>query len=66
MIQKSALYINNAIFTGINGFFGAVVMAVTSNITFSGNNVFASNTAASGGSIYLSDSTLAMKGTNLF
>ena len=68
MTQKSALYISNSIFTGLNGFLGAVMMAVASNVTFSGNNIFFNNTAAaSGGSLYFSGhSMLTLKGTNLF
>ena len=41
-------------------------MMFASKITFRGNNVFAYNTAASGGSIYLINSTLTFNGTNLF
>ena len=53
-------------FTEIYGFFGAAVMMVASNLTFSGDNTFINNTGISGGSIYLSDSTLTLNGTSLF
>ena len=66
MSHESEIDISNSKFIGINGFLGAAVMMVASNITFRGNNVFLNNTAASGGSIYLFDSRLTLNGTNLF
>ena len=66
MVQKSAIFINNSMFTEISGFFGAAVMMVASNITFRGGNIFVNNAAISGGSIYLSDSRLTFNGTSLF
>ena len=66
LVQKSAIFINNSMFTDISGFLGAAVMMVASNVTFRGDNVFISNTAASGGSIYSSNSMLTFNGTTLF
>ena len=66
LVQKSAIFINNSMFTEISGFLGAAVMMVASNVTFRGDNVFINNTAASGGSIYLSNSTLTFNGTSFF
>ena len=53
-------------FIKINGFLGAAIMMVTSNVTFRGDDTFINNTAISGGSIYLSDSRLTFNGTSLF
>ena len=53
-------------FTEISGFLGAAVMMVASNVTFRGDNAFIYNTAASGGSIYLSNSMLTFNRTTLF
>ena len=51
--QERVLSINNATFTQIEGFLGAALMMLASNITFRGSNMFADNRATSGGSIYL-------------
>ena len=65
--KKSSLEFNNSKFIGINGYVGAALMMYASNITFRGSIMFANNTAASGGSIYLThNSTLSLKGTSLF
>ena len=67
MSEKSVLEFKDSTFIGINGFIGAALMMYASNITFRGSSVFADNTAASGGSIYLThNSTLTLKGTSLF
>ena len=65
--EKSALHFKDSTFSGINGFVSAALMIIASNITFRGSIVFANNTAASGGSIYLThNSTLTLNGTSLF
>jgi predicted outer membrane repeat protein len=65
--EESALEFNDSTFIGINGFLGAAVMILASNITFRGSILFADNTAVSGGSIYLThNSTLKLTGTSLF
>ena len=62
--EKSTLKFNNSKFIG---FVGAALMMYASNITFRGSIMFATNTAASGGSIYLThNSILSLKGTSLF
>ena len=65
--EKSALDFKDSTFSGINGFLGAALMMFASNITFRGSIMFANNTAASGGSIYLThNSKLTLNGTSLF
>ena len=64
--EKSVLEFINSIFIGLNGFVGAALTMFASKITFRGDIIFANNTAASGGSIYLIDSTLIFNGTSLF
>ena len=57
---------DDSMFIGINGFHGAALLIFASNITLTGS-ILANNTAASGGSIYLTDnSTLFLNGTSLF
>ena len=51
--EESAIEFNDSTFIGINGFVGAALMMFASNITFRGSIMFVNNTAASGGSIYL-------------
>ena len=64
--QDSTLFINNSMFGKIRELFGAVLMLLASNVFISGTNMFFNNTAASGGSIYMSDSILTLSGANLF
>ena len=65
--EESALEFKDSKFIGINGFVGAALMMYASNITFRGSTMFADNTAAYGGSIYLIyNSTLILNRTSLF
>ena len=64
--QGATLNIKNSTFIGINGFLGAAIMTVASNITFAGSNSFANNTAVIGGCIYMSDSSLILNGNSQF
>ena len=66
MSRESTLDITNSMFNRVKGLFGAALMMLASNITFSGTNIFVDNTASSGGSVYLSDSNLTLNGANLF
>ena len=53
-------------FIGIQGSFGAAIVMSESSAVTSGNNTFANCTAYTGGSAYLSSSTLTLNGTNIF
>ena len=64
--RESTLDITDSMFNRVKGLFGAALMMLASNITFSGTNNFVNNTAISGGSVYLSDSNLTLNGANLF
>ena len=66
MSRESTLDITNSMFNQVKGLFGAALMMLASNITFSSTNNFVNNTATSGGSVYLSDSNLTLNGANLF
>ena len=64
--EESVIEFNDSMFIGINGVYGAALLIFASNVTLIGS-ILANNTAASGGSIYLTDnSTLSLNRTSLF
>ena len=66
MSRDSALLIHNSMFSKIRGLFGTALMLLASNVTVSGTSMFINNMAASGGSIYSSDSMLILDGATHF
>ena len=65
--ERSAIYISNSMFTGIRGFYGAVLIASRSVISFTGENSFVNNEAESGGAMYFDNNILVIfNGTSFF
>ena len=64
--QQSQMSIRDCRFIGIKGLFGAAMMISESFAVTTGNNMFADCVASVGGSVYLSNSTLTLNGTNVF
>ena len=64
--QASTISISNSSFVGITGKSGAVLLALDSEITFTGSNSFSGNSANLGGAIHSVGSTLQFTGTVTF
>ena len=64
--QRSGINIRDCRFIGIQGSFGAAIMMSESSAVTTGNNTFSDCAAYAGGSLYLFNSTLTLKGTNVF
>ena len=63
--KKSTLNVTNSKFIGIAGYLGAAMMiTASSNINFTGFNVFKSNTAMLGGALYLEDSVMMINASD--
>ena len=68
MSHESSVAIRDSKFVGVHGLFnyGAALMMSASNLTVTGNNIFISNAASCGGSIYLYNGLLKLNGSNHF
>ena len=64
--EQSVINIADSRFVGINGYLGAALSAVESNITIETGSAFANNTALSGGAIYCYSSFVFLFGTTIF
>jgi predicted outer membrane repeat protein len=60
------LHVQDSKFAGIQGSLGAAVMISRSCVVFSGNNLFSVNVAPYGGSLYIFDSVVTLRGINTF